>query len=780
MTIRHLTLTLTAAVMVFAITAASLAGQITTAGQPAQLDIRPAGRHSIRVTLKTLAFEGEFPYTPALAERKYPDPMISLREISAPVKKQVGILFVEVQPDPLRVIVTNAEGRPIQDVIFDDEGNLTFKISDQPILGMGEGGPQPGQDWRNQDIEFDRRGRIHKMRPRWQSDAYGSRNPVALMIGTEGWGLFIATPWGQIDLQDKVRGKFTPWQPPEPPVEDPNADRRQRSRQQSRFTAEVQGRPPIDSITPGVYDFFIFDANEPADLMKDISVISGQAVLPPKWSLGYMQSHRTLEDENQMINIVKTFREKKIPLDSVVYLGTGFCPRGWNTEQPSFDFNPEVFKSNPADVIKKLHDLNVKVAVHIVPWGTDKLPTLQGTIPPRPGETLDNSHILNYWKQHIDLVKAGIDAWWPDEGDWFNLFERIKRHQLYYQGPLSTQPDVRPWSLHRNGHLGIAQWGGWVWSGDTISAWKTLEGQVAVGINHSLSLSPFWGSDIGGFYPSEELTGELYVRWFQFGAFCPSFRSHGRTWWTRLPWGWGLKDMGPVENRDNPLISELNNPAIEPICRQFAELRYQLMPYTYTLTWQARDTGMPLMRAMWLQYPDDKIARGLGSQYLWGPNLLIAPVFKQGAITRDVYLPQGQWYDWWTNQIKSGPQTITRQVNISKIPIYVRAGAIIPFDPVRQYTSQKVDQPTTIKVYRGADGQFTLYEDDGISLDYLKGKAIWTKMTWEDSAKRLTIEPAAPEGATNQPSNRTFTVEMLPDGTTKNVNYTGKKVEVSF
>jgi len=405
MTLRHLTLTLTAALVVFAITAASLAGQITTASQPAQLDIRPAGRHSIRVTLKPLAFEGKFPYTPALAERKYPDPVISLREISAPVKKQVGILFVEVQPDPLRVIVTNAKDLPVQDVIFDDEGNLTFKISDQPILGMGEGGPQPGQDWRNQDIEFDRRGRIHKMRPRWQSDAYGSRNPVALMIGTEGWGLFIATPWGQIDLQDKVRGKFTPWQPLEPPVEDPNADRRQRSRQQSRFTAEVQGRPPIDSITPGVYDFFIFDANEPADLMKDISVISGQAVLPPKWSLGYMQSHRTLEDENKMINIVKTFREKKIPLDSVVYLGTGFCPRGWNTEQPSFDFNPEVFKSNPADVIKKLHDLNVKVAVHIVPWGTDKLPTLQGTIPPRPGETMDNSHILNHWKQHIDLSK---------------------------------------------------------------------------------------------------------------------------------------------------------------------------------------------------------------------------------------------------------------------------------------------------------------------------------------------------------------------------------------
>ena len=190
--------------------------------------------------------------------------------------------------------------------------------------------------------------------------------------------------------------------------------------------------------------------------------------------------------------------------------------------------------------------------VHIVPWQRDRLPSLQGTIPARPDETLDASHIENYWKQHVDLVNTGIDAWWPDEGDWFNLFERIKRHQLYYQGPLSTRPNVRPWSLHRNGHLGVAQWGGWVWSGDTQSTWKTLEGQVAVGINHSLSLSPYWGSDTGGFYTTSELTGELYARWFQFSAFCPSFRSHGRIWRLRTPWGWGLSDMGFAEGQQRP------------------------------------------------------------------------------------------------------------------------------------------------------------------------------------------------------------------------------------
>ena len=769
-----------AAILVILLTTRGYGVQITTAHQQGQLDIRPAGKHSIRITLKPISFDGEFPYTPALAEREYSDPVISLRDIADPIKKQVGSLMVMVQVNPLRVIVTNSKGQTVQDIIFDDEGNLTFELGEDPILGMGEGGPQPGHDWRNLKIEFDRRGRLHNMRPRWQSNAYGSRNPVALMIGTGGWGLFIATPWGEIDLRGKGRGKFRPWVPPAIPEAEDKINRNQRNQQQRRYTALVQGRPPVDSVKPGVYDLFIFDAHEPAAFMKDVSVISGPAVLPPKWSFGYMQSHRTLEDENQMIDIVKTFREKQIPLDSVVYLGTGFCPRGWNTEQPSFDFNPEVILSDPAEVIQKLHDMNVKVLVHIVPWRRNQLPTLQGTIPPRPGEPLDNSHILNYWRQHINLVKAGIDAWWPDEGDWFNLFERIKRHQLYYQGPLSTQSNKRPWSLHRNGHLGIAQWGGWVWSGDTNSAWKTLEGQIAVGINHSLSLSPYWGSDIGGFYPNEELTGELYVRWFQFAAFCPSFRSHGRTWWMRLPWGWGLNEMGPLENADNPLVAELNNPAIEPICRQFAELRYQLMPYTYTLAWQARESGMPLMRAMWLHYPDDETARTMGSQYLWGRDLLIAPVFQPGAVSRDVYLPQGQWYDWWTNEIETGSGIVTRNINISKIPIYVRAGAIIPFDPVRQYTAQFVEEPTTIRVYRGADGQFMLYEDDGISLDYLKGRATWTNMTWNDSEQSLTIEPGPPKDATNLPTNRIFKIVLLPDGITKNVNYSDKRVTVLF
>lgn len=743
--------------------------QIKAFGQPAQLDIRAAGETGIRITLKPLNFKEDFPYTPVLVERDYPAPVISLRELDNTVENQIGNLHVEVRPDPLAVIVTNTDGEPVQELVFQRNGTMSFKLDDRPVLGMGEGGPRADRnsDWRKQPIEFDRRGRFHNMHPRWQSNAYGSRNPVALMIGTRGWGIFVATPWGQIDLEQEDRGIFIP-------RSRTSLDSTPQGRR-GQHSNSGQGIPPLSSMVPGLYDVFVFDAHEPAKFMKDVSVISGPAVIPPQWALGYMQSHRTLEDEEQLIDIVDTFREKQIPVDAVIYLGTGFTPRGWNTEQPSFEFNPEVFKRDPGEVISDLHDRNVKVIVHMIPWDRDKLPTLHGSISPKPGATLDESHILNYWQQHVGLVEIGIDGWWPDEGDWFNLFERIKRHQLYYQGPLSTEPNVRPWSLHRNGHLGIAKWGGWIWSGDTQCTWKTLEGQIAVGINYSLSLSPYWGSDIGGFYPTKELTGELYARWYQFGAFSPSFRSHGRTWWTRLPWGWGLDELGPLESRTPPLKSELNNPAIEPVTKKYTELRYRLMPYTYTLAWQAHYTGMPLMRAMWLHYPEDEYAGKLGDQYLWGRDMLIAPVYTQGAKFREVYLPEGEWYDWWNNIKHTGGKPIIRAIDLSVMPIYVRAGAIIPLDPVRQYTSQEVDEPTTLRIYPGSDGEFILYEDDGRTLDYLDGEFILTRLAWDDEEQILTIEPQK-----GNPVNRQFRVELAGESVEKTVDYKGHRIRIEI
>ena len=752
---------------------------ITTAGAPAILSIREAGAHSIRVTLAPERFADALPYCPALAQRRYADAAIRLTRLNSSIKKKVGSLIVEVQPHPLTIVITTPDGRPVQELIFQENNTLFFRLHDAPVLGLGEGGhrPEQGIDWRQAPVEFNRLGRLQEMQPRWQGDAYGSRNPVPLLIGTDGWALFVASPWVQIDLRDKTTGVCIPWKP--------TAKDTVQQNEKNQGLALAKGLPPAAGEIPGLYDVFVFDARNPSSLMADLSLLTGPAVMPPKWALGYMQSHRTLRDETQMESIVDSFRIKKIPVDAVIYLGTGFTPRGWNTRQPSFQFNPEVFHRDPAAALADLHAKHVRVVLHMVPWDRDKLPALHGTIPAAKGEVLDEGHIQRYWQQHISLMKTGADAFWPDEGDWFNLYERIKRHQLYYQGPLSTLPNIRPWSLHRNGYLGIARWGGWVWSGDTESAWKTLEAQVSVGINHSLSLSPYWGSDIGGFYPSWEKTGELYARWFQFGAFCPSFRSHGRTTMSILPWGWGQADRGVLETaaktstmsdseyiRRNVLPSAMNDPRIEPVVKKYDELRYQLLPYTYTLAWEARQSGMPLMRALWLHYPDDTTARSIGSEYLWGRDMLIAPVFEKGATHRTVYLPNGQWYDWWTGLPQTGGRWIDRDIDLSIMPIYVRAGAILPFDPVRQYTDEPVQQPTTLRIYPGADGDFILYQDDGISQNYLKGEYTLIDLHWDDVHRTLHIRPR--HGTAQQ----TFRVRLMTDATEKTIQYKNKAMVV--
>ena len=734
---------------------------IRIGGKPVEIAVRGAGENAVRVTVRPVGYGRDFPENPALIERDYPVPPIRLTEIEKPVAVTIGKLRVEIQQQPLAVRVSGADGNLIQELGLRDDGSVTFRKDDQPILGLGEGGPMPekGGDWRKAPVEFDRSGRLHLMVPRWQPGAYGSRNPVALLVGTSGWGLYFSTPWGTIDLRQPKEGTFLPIE-----KKDPVAMRQTLGNQQLQLG---KGIPPMETLVPGLLDLFVFDAHEPAVFMKDVAAISGSAVLPPKWALGYMQSHRTLETDAGMIGIADTFRAKHIPLDAVIYLGTGFTPQGWNTQQPSFDFNPKVFGRGLTPFITDLHQRNVKLVLHMVPWDRDKLPRL------------DDAHLAGYWKEHAGLAKMGVDGWWPDEGDWFDLHERFERHKLYYEGPLSTQPDRRPWSLHRNGHLGIARWGGWIWSGDTDSTWKSLEAQIAVGINSSLSLSPYWGSDIGGFTSTKELTGELYARWFQFGAFCPSFRSHGRTWWTRLPWGWGLDKLGPVEDKNPPDLSELDNPAIEPIARRYAELRYQLLSYNYTLAWEARETGLPFMRALWLHYPNDAKARAIGTEYLWGRDLLVAPVFEKGANARELYLPPGEWYDWWTGGRQSGGRTVIRKIDLATMPIYARAGAVIPLDPIRQYTGEKVSEPLTVRIYRGADGSSVLYDDDGASLGYLAGQSSITRFAWDDKAATLTIKPEKTKVST-QVKPQTFRIELVPGGEAKTVNYEGETMAISF
>ncbi len=749
------------------------AADLTRGGQPAELTLTRSGAHSIRVTLKPAGMP--LPPSPSLLSLEIKNPVITLRTLEKPVQARVGALDVTITSSPLTVLVKSATGREIQKLVFDEKtGRVSFNVGGAPVLGLGEGGLQPGKGGGPPGVQFDRRGRLDVMRPGWGSGTLGSRNPVAVLVGTDGWGLFVASPWVQVDLRDPATGVFIPTNNATPTA---GVDKAEQS-------GGGKNLPPAEA--QGI-DIFIFDAGEPDHLMKDLRDLTGAPAMPPKWALGYMQSHRELRDANMtpeelILDVVDKFRNKQIPLDSVAYLGTGFTPTGWNKPQPSFEFNPAVFKSDPKLVLKKLHDKNVKVVVHMRDLTAREQPHLSGNIPPGSDETLDQNHILPYWKRHEPLIHAGVDAFWPDEGDRFSIYERMTRVQMYYQGHLMTTPNVRPWTLNRNGVIGMARWGAWMWSGDTQSRWNTLRDHIWIGQNTGLSLTPYWGSDTGGFYTTSELTGELYARWFQFSAFNPSFRSHGRIWRLRTPWGWGLGEMGFLEGqKDRPAPTEMNNPAIEPIAKKYAELRYQLMPYTYTLTREAYDTGMPLIRALWLHYPNDKQAIGQSQEYLWGRSMLIAPVYTKGATSRDVYLPAGMWYDWWDNSRHSGGTTVARKVDLATMPIYVRAGSIIPFDPVRQYMAQPVTEPTTLKIYSGASGAFTMYEDDGNSQNYQHNRGTWTKLSWDDGAKKLTISAAPPAGVTNESTAaRAFNVQLLPAGTIKTVNYDGRRGEVAF
>jgi alpha-glucosidase/alpha-D-xyloside xylohydrolase len=293
---------------------------------------------------------------------------------------------------------------------------------------------------------------------------------------------------------------------------------------------------------------------------------------------------------------------------------------------------------------------------------------------------------------------------------------------------------------------------------------------------------PYWGTDIGGFVPTKEFTAELYLRWFQFGAFCTLFRCHGRTWKLRLPWGWSTGDPGPVEISNYrgaaiPDNSQLHNEQVEPICRKYLELRYRLLPYLYSAVRECATSGMPVMRALWLHYPDDPVAVLRGDEYLWGRSLLVAPVVEQGATSRKVYLPRGVWYDFWTNEQVEGGREINRKVDLETMPLYVRAGSILPLGPVRQYAEEKVDQPLSISIYPGDNSSFLLYDDDGTSFNYRKGEWMGVQLDWNDARRLLTLR-LAPGSRMVPPRPRILDISL--GSTSRSVAFDGHLQEISF
>ena len=554
----------------------------------------------------------------------------------------------------------------------------------------------------------------------------------------------------------------------------------------------IEGRfIPADVATALPLDVFVVGAREPAAILAEYAKLTGYPEMPPLWSLGYQQSHRTLASREEILQEAKTFREKKLPCDTLIYLGTGFCPSGWNTDNGEFAFNKKVFP-DPPEILRELHADHFKVVLHAVLEGR----TLTGTVAdpcnaaPLPsgkaadGKWPDDRRVPCYWPVHKPVFDLGVDGWWPDQGDGLDGPSRLARIRMYWDGARAARPNERPFALHRNGYPGMQRYAAFLWSGDVYSTWETLKTHVPVAVNAGLSGIPFWGTDIGGFVPTKELTGELYVRWFQFAAFCPLFRSHGRTWKLRLPWGWNTGELGPDEvsnytgGASNPDPGELHNAAVEPICRKYLELRYRLLPYLYSAVREAHQTGVPIVRALWMHYPADRSAVAHGDEYLWGRDILVAPVVERGVTSRSVYVPQGRWYDFWTEEAidgRTGRQPRRRSCHHAVVRARGRDFAARTGETVHRRARRRSRSPS--QMYPGADGAFTLYEDDGRSYGYQQGDWMGIEMRWDDRLRRLRFTLANGSRMLD-PAARPIRVRIAGSSAVRDVTFHGAPLEV--
>jgi alpha-glucosidase/alpha-D-xyloside xylohydrolase len=731
------------------------AAALRIAGKEVEIQFTAVSPRTIRITIQPIAAQANIPDDGTLLPAALPAPTAKLRGPARAQSIKLGELRVKFTPDPLTITIATAKGETVQQIHIDPQtAVVSFTTGDAPILGLGEGGPQ-----------FDRRGQTERMMSGssgYNLRNFGSRVPIPWLIGTGGWALYIRHPFGRFDFTGPA-SKFQP-----APTYLPGGGR-----------GAAPPTPPADISTFALpIELFVVASKDPATILAEWSRLTGLPEMPPLWTFGYQQSHRTLASREAILQEARTFREKQLPCDAMVYLGTGFTPTGWNTNNGEFHFNQKVMP-DPEAMFEQLHREHFKVVLHVAyPTGIREM---KGTVrdacdPARRAETQASC----YWDMHRAVLATGVDGWWPDEGDALDLPSRLVRNRMYWDAYQLDRPNERPYALHRNGAAGMSRYAAFLWSGDVSSMWVTLQNQVPIGINSGLSGIPYWGTDVGGFVPTPEYTGELYVRWFQFGTFCPLFRSHGRVWTLHLPWGWNQgapPEEIARETRFTIPEAEYHNAAVEPICKRYLELRYRMMPYLYSAVRECTREGLPIMRSLWLHYPDDPIAVARGDQYLWGRDILVAPVVEKGATQRKLYLPRGGWYDFWTNERHEGGREITRGVDLGTLPLYVRAGAIVPMGPVRQYTAEKVDGPLEIRVYPGANGNFLLYEDDGSSFDFKQGAWMGVQMTWHDGRKTLALQLAAGSRML-PPARRELRIKL--GEATKAAVFEGRSIEVRF
>lgn len=551
-------------------------------------------------------------------------------------------------------------------------------------------------------------------------------------------------------------------------------------------------------------DYYFFYGPDFDRIIAAYRELTGEAPLFGKWAYGFWQCKNRYDSQAELLNIAKKYRDLRIPLDNIVQ--DWFW---WNTMgDPVFNKN----YPDPKAMIAQLHNEHVHIMFSFWPYFNpgspvyddmekkgyfiDKMVVGTGDVHPQGQALYDafNPAARKYYWGLLDKVfNLGADAWWldTDEPETENQEKNILETERVYLGSGARYSDMFPlmhtsgvyegqraasgqkrvFILSRSAFAGAQRNSITAWSGDVESNWTSFRRQVPAGLNFEVSGLPYWTTDIGGFilgHPDEPAYRELFVRWFEYGAFCPIFRVHG----TRVPsvnelWSYG--------------------PDAQQILTSFDRLRYRLMPYIYSLAWMVTNQGYTPMRPLVMDFRTDVRAQNVGNQFMYGPDIMVNPVTQQGATSRSVYLPEAKWYDFWTGHALGGSAVVDASAPLDRIPLYVRAGSILPMGPDIQYAAEKTD-PIELRIYPGADGNFSLYEDENDNYDYEKGMHSTIPIHWDDSSHTLTIGDR--QGSfPGMPQSHTFHIVFVGEGhgigippTTqpdKVVEYAGRRLAVT-
>ena len=507
-------------------------------------------------------------------------------------------------------------------------------------------------------------------------------------------------------------------------------------------------RPPQDTTTfrsevGQAIDYYFFSGPQLNQVISEYRQLTGEAPLFPKWAYGYWQCRERYHSQQEILDIAVEFRKRKIPVDVLVQDWQYWGKYGWNAMKFDEDHYPQ-----PKEMLNQVHadDLHMMISIWSK-FGEDtdvykRMSAKSFLVPGTPWTDFFNPAAqAAFWSELKNGIFAdGMDAWWMDASEpefdalhgketFLGSGDSVRNaYPLYvtkaiYEGQRSTTDRKRVVILTRSAFAGQQRNAAASWSGDISSNWITLRRQISAGLSFSMSGIPYWTTDVGGFFrPEDQYTSdkyhELLIRWFEYGTFCPIFRVHGYKSNAEI-WNYG--------------------PEVERVLTQYDELRYRLLPYIYSAAWGVTRNGETLMRALPLEFSSDPGTRQIANQFVFGPAVLVNPVTTEGASQRTLYLPAGSdWFDFWTGKRLPGGQTITAEAPIDRIPLLVKSGSILPMGPFAESASTKAD-PIDLRVYAGADGDFTLYEDEGDNYAYEHGAYSIIPLHWDDKREELTI-----------------------------------------